>query len=189
MIFAFTRFWRLLSKEQRVNLSVQKYYIIVPCEDVIEQSIKFKRKIYRHTSEKTINRRWYKERPAFQNHKKKNPCQINKFFEIKTVYIIFKMGSKEWWIYTHRNAQILPFSPQKSVIKDNLQQHRLQMYNCTKTESKRHYKFSYISKACQNTTTRRHFFLNSTIIIITLNTCTYTTCILQLFRSKTKPLI
>lgn len=44
MIFAFTRFWRLLSKEQRVNLSVQKYYIIVPCEDVIEESIKFKRK-------------------------------------------------------------------------------------------------------------------------------------------------
>lgn len=63
------------------------------------------------------------------------------------------------------------------------------MYNCTKTESKRHYKFSYISKACQNTTSRRHFFLNSTIFIITLNTCTYTTCILQLFRRKSKPLI
>lgn len=119
-----------------------------------EQQIR--EKIYCHTLEKTMNRT-IKERLAFENHKKS--CQIDKFFQIKTVYIIFKTGSEEWWIYTHWNSQIFcHFLPPESVIKDNLQQHRLQMYNCTKTESKHHYKCSYISKACQNTTTRRLFY-------------------------------
>lgn len=98
----------------------------------------------------------------------KKSCQIDKFFQIKTVYIIFKMGSGVVNIHTLKFTNFCHFLPPESVIKDNLQQHRLQMYNCTKTESKHHYKFSYISKACQNTTTRRLFLLSSTINIITL---------------------
>lgn len=55
-------------KEQCVNLSVQKYYIIISCEDFNKFKINF---ITVTLWKKAINRRWYKERLAFKKKKKK----------------------------------------------------------------------------------------------------------------------